>query len=109
MCVAGVNDSKPRPVMVRLQTYSQRQEILRSTLKLKGSNIYFNEDVSKATSDIRKSKLQELKEKRSRGLIAYFSGNKIITKTRTGNETHTEQQTKRGPGRPPKTTKSQAK
>ena len=50
---------------------------------MKGTNIYVNEDVWKATLDIRKSKTGELKErKKKQGYIAYFSGSKLITKTR---------------------------
>ena len=51
--------------------------------RLKGSNLYINEDVSKATHEIRKLKMHELKEKRKQGLIAYFSGIQLIVKKRT--------------------------
>ena len=55
---------------------------LRKAPKLKGTNIFINEDVCKATMEIRKTKLKELKEKREQGFIAYFSGADLITKER---------------------------
>lgn len=61
---------------------SHRQECLKSASKLKGTDIYLNEDVCKATLDIRRGKLDELKLKRRQGFIAYFSGTNIIVKER---------------------------
>ena len=52
-------------------------------LRRKGTDVFLNEDVSHATFEIRNSKMEELREKRRQGLIAYFSGTKIITKVRT--------------------------
>ena len=92
------HSTRTRPVVVRLKTLSQRHQCLRSAFKLKGTNIFVNEDVSKATMDIRKTKFPELKAKRDQGLIAYFSGTRIVTKTRTRQpiieKTETEETTK---------------
>ena len=60
-------------------------KVFKSVPKLKGTNIYVNEDVCKATLDIRKSKMGELKERKSQGYITYFSGSKLITKNRYEN------------------------
>ena len=76
------NNGRPRAVIVKLKTFSERQECLRKAPKLKGTNIFINEDVCKATMEIRKTKLKELKEKREQGFIAYFSGADLITKER---------------------------
>ena len=46
---------------------------------LKGTNIFLNEDVSLATQSIRNAKMGELQAARQRGLIAYFSGTKLVT------------------------------
>ena len=45
-----------------------------------GTDIYLNEDVSKATMEIRKAKLQELCDKIRQGLIAFFSVTTPVTK-----------------------------
>ena len=58
---------------------------LKSAPKLKGTKIFINEDLSRAALDIRRRKLDELKEKRAQGYIAYFSGINIITKAKTDN------------------------
>ena len=73
---------KPRLIIVQFKTFRERQECLRAAPKLKGTNINVNEDVCKATLDIRKSKMGELKERKRQGYIAYFSGSKLITKNR---------------------------
>ena len=73
---------RPRSVMIKLRQYKHRQECLNSASKLRGTNVFLNEDVSKATMQIRKEKLPELKEKRRQGFIAYFSGSTLITKQR---------------------------
>jgi hypothetical protein len=78
---SGTRD-RPRPIIVRFRTFTDRQKCMKATSKLKGSNIYINEDVSKATSEIRKAKMDELKEKRRQGYIAYFSGVDIVCKPR---------------------------
>ena len=58
---------------------------LKSAPKLKGTKIFINEDLSRATLDIRRRKLDELKEIRAQGYIAYFRGINIITKAKTDN------------------------
>ena len=84
-------DNKPRPVIVRLRTFREKQECLKLSPKLKGTNIYINEDISKATLDIRKTKLRELKEKRQQGFIAYFSGTELIVKPRKNSSQKTKE------------------
>jgi len=75
-------NERPRTVIARFKRFPDRNSCLRSSAKLKGSSIYMNEDVSKATLDIRKSKMEELKLKREQGYIAYFSGIDIVSKRR---------------------------
>ena len=64
---------------------------LKSAPKLKGTKIFINEDLSRATLDIRRRKLDELKERRAQGYIAYFIISNgfviinIITKAKTDN------------------------
>ena len=79
----GNNASKPRPIIARFNSFSDRQNCLKATPKLKGTDIYISEDVCKRTLDIRKTKLPELKEKRKQGFIAYFSGCNLVVKRRS--------------------------
>ena len=79
--------AKPRPVIIKFNKHEDKHSCLRSASKLKGTNIYLNEDVSKATHEIRKRKMPELLEKRKNGLIAYFSGINIITRQRRDHQT----------------------
>ena len=48
--------------------------------KFKGTNIFLNEDVSPVTQSIRNAKMGELQASRQRGLIAYFSGTRRVTR-----------------------------
>lgn len=79
------NNGLPRPIIARFTSHAVRQSCLRAAPCLKGTHIYLNEDVSKATSDIRRLKMDELKTKRREGMIAYFSGTKLIVKPRSSN------------------------
>ena len=76
------NSAKPRMVLARFSAVENRNLCLRNSSKLKGTNIFINEDVSPATQAIRNSKWEQLRAKRQQGYIAYFSGVNIITKPR---------------------------
>ena len=80
------SDNRPRSVIIRMTKFHHRQECLKSAPKLKGTDIYINEDVCKATLEIRKSKIEELKLKRRQGYIAYFAGTDIVVKKRMQNQ-----------------------
>ena len=85
------SDQKPRRTLLALSKFEDRQKCLKSSFKLKGSDIYVNEDVSRATAEIRRTRNPELLEKRRRGLIAYFSGVTIVTKKRLTPQPQQEQ------------------
>jgi len=74
------SEQGPRPVLVKFNSFQQRQSCMRSSSKLKGTNLFLRDDVCRTTQDIRRTKLDELKAKRSEGLVAYFSGIDIVTK-----------------------------
>ena len=50
--------------------------------KLKGSEIFINEDFSKQTTDLRKELWKEVKQLRSEGKIAYLNYRTVVTKRR---------------------------
>ena len=68
--------------MAKLQSSDDKVKYLRVSSKLKGKDIYIIDDVSAATMAIRRTKLDEIKAKRSEENITYFSGAKLITKRR---------------------------
>ena len=62
------NNGKPRTIVCKLLNYKQKEEILRNTKKLKGSNIFINESFCYETMQYRKnygkkSKIYEVKAK----------------------------------------------
>ena len=65
-----------------MSSYEHRTSCLESSAKLKGTDIFLNEDVSQSTQNIRNAKMGELQAARQRGLIALFSGTKLLTKMR---------------------------
>ena len=77
---------RSRPIiLVKFRNEADKLSCLKAALKLKGSNIYINEDLSRATLDMRREKLDELRQKRQEGYIAYFKGANIIVKSRSAN------------------------
>ncbi|XP_065684224.1 uncharacterized protein LOC136096636 [Hydra vulgaris] len=60
-------DNRSRSIVMKLKSYKDKMKILKETNRLKGSNIYVNEDFSKMTVDIRKKLFAEVKERRLKG------------------------------------------
>ena len=82
------NASKPRPIIARVASRQQKIDCLKVSKNLRGTSVYIAEDVSKATQDIRNSKMDLLKQKREEGMIAYFSGANLICKPRPKRVNH---------------------
>ena len=74
---------RPKSVILKLRSFKDRQDVLNAASRLRGTNVYLNEDVSRATMQIRREKFPELKERRKQGYIAYFSDTNTITKRRS--------------------------
>ena len=74
---------RPKSVILKIRSFKDRQDVLSAASRLCGTNVYLNEDVSRATMQIRREKFPELKERRKQGYIAYFSGTNIISKRRS--------------------------
>ena len=77
------NHSSPsRAFVAKMSSYEHRTSCFKNFAKFKGSNIFLDKDVSPATQSIRNAKMGELQAARQRGLIAYFSGTKLVTRTK---------------------------
>ena len=79
------NNERPRTIASKLLNYKQKEEILRNTKKLKGSNIFINEDFCYETMQYRKRLWEEVKK--SQDKIAYLNYRSIVVvpnKSNTG-------------------------
>ena len=74
------NSEKPRTIVAKFLRFTVRQDILRNCAKLKGTNIYVNEDLCEVSLNKRKEQLEELREARRSGKIAYFVHTKLVVK-----------------------------
>ena len=73
---------KPRTVVCKLEKYKDKDNILRNGRKLKGTDIYINEDFSKETLAIRKELWQQVLKNRSNGKISYLRYKTVISKVK---------------------------
>ena len=71
---------KPRTIVLKWNSYKDKIKILKESKKLKGTNIYINEDFSAATMNYRKELWKEVQELRQQGKIAYLNYRSIIVK-----------------------------
>ena len=70
--------SKPRTIVAKFLRFGDRDNIVRNSKKLKGTNLFINEDLCEGSRAIRREKLPKLKEARAAGKIAYFSHTNLI-------------------------------
>ena len=78
----NINRSMPRTIIARLGHDMDRVATMKNSHRLKGSNVFINEDLSEYTLNKRKEKLTELKSARANGKIAFFDKDKLIVKDR---------------------------
>ena len=70
----------PRTIALRLMNFKDKSIILKNVNKLKGSDVYINEDFSRETTELRKKLWDEVKQLRSEGKFAYLNYRSIITR-----------------------------
>ncbi|KAK3853303.1 hypothetical protein Pcinc_040147 [Petrolisthes cinctipes] len=71
-------DYRGRPNIARFSKFGDREAVMRSVTRLRGTNIFINEDLCPASQDIRRAQLPQLKKARSEGKIAYFRHTRLI-------------------------------
>lgn len=76
------HNNQARPLIARFVRFSDREAVLRNSAKLRGTQIFVNEDLCPASQEIRRAKLPLLKQARSEGKIAYFNYTKLVIKER---------------------------
>lgn len=79
----SMGTTRPRTVVARFTSFSDRQLALKNASKLKNTNIYINEDLCEASVQLRKAQLSDLRKARAEGKIAYFSHTKLVIRDRS--------------------------
>lgn len=80
-----VSTQRTRVVVARLERFSDQEAVLRNARKLKGSDIYIDEDLCPASQNIRRNQLPLMKKAREEGKIAFFRHTRLIIKDRSNN------------------------
>ena len=80
--VGKPSGDRPRSIVARFLSFTDKNNILRNAKKLKGSNLYINEDLCETSRNKRKEQLPQLKQARSEGKIAYFVHTRLVIKER---------------------------
>lgn len=79
-----VSTSRPRTEVVCFERFGHREAVLRNAKKLRGTDIFINEDLCAASQAKKQSQIPLMKEARSQGKIAYFKHTRLIIKDRMG-------------------------
>ena len=74
------NTNRPRIIVVKLLLFKGKTKIFQNANKLKGQNIFINNDFSKATLELRKDLMVEVKRLRELGKITYLNYTTIISR-----------------------------
>lgn len=83
-CVGKPSEGeRPRPVLIKLFRFKDREDILQRAKFLKATKIFINEDYTDAVRRKRRELMPELKAARERGDIAYLRNDKLIIHPRT--------------------------
>jgi hypothetical protein len=75
-----LGSKSPRTIVMKLLNYKDKVQILKNAHKLKGTDIFINEDYSIETMMIRKKLIEEMKVNRSNGMYSIVIYDKIIVK-----------------------------
>ena len=72
----------PRTIITRFSNQWTRDNIMKKKMKLKGTGIFLNEDVSENTLLARRDQMDLYKQAKSSGKIAFFNGKRLIIRER---------------------------
>ena len=76
------NGNNPRTIICSLLRYKDKVKILQKANKLKGTNIFINEDFSRETMELFQQLWKEVKAHRDNGRVAYLSYKTFVVKRR---------------------------
>ena len=74
------NGKTPRIIICNLLSYKDKVKILQKANKLRGTNIFINEDLSRETTELRKQLYKEVKTHLDKDRVAYLSYTTVAVK-----------------------------
>ena len=78
--IRGINSSRPRKIVVKLLRLKGKTKVFQKTNKLKGQNIFINNDLSTATLELEKDLMVEVKRLREIDKIGYLNYSIIVSR-----------------------------
>lgn len=76
----GDKSKKPRAIVCNLLSFKEKKVVLKKANKLKGTNIFIDEDYSAETMEYRKELWEEVKELRRQGNVAFLNYRSVVNK-----------------------------
>ncbi|KAK3868779.1 hypothetical protein Pcinc_025817 [Petrolisthes cinctipes] len=80
--VGARQDANPRTIVARFSRYCDREAAMRNARKLKGTNIFLDDDLCPASQAIKNAQMPQLKQAKAQGKIAFFRHTKLIIRER---------------------------
>lgn len=77
------SEQRARPVVARFLRFSDRELVMRNASKLRGTNIFINDDLCPASQEKRRLQLPQLQQARREGKLAYFRHTKLVIRERS--------------------------
>lgn len=84
-------DAGPRPIVARFTRYCDREAVMRNARKLRGTNIYINDDLCAASQAQRNAQMPQLKAARAQGKVAYFRHTRLVIKEKMNDQRDLEE------------------
>ena len=81
-----INISRPPTIVVKLLRFKGKTKVFENANKLKGQNIFINNDFSKETLELKNNLIVEVKRLRELGKIAYSNYSTIVSNQKVEKE-----------------------
>ena len=72
----------PKTVVVKFESFKDRDTVMRAARKEKPRGVYINEDLSQRVMARRRELMPRLREAREQGKIAYLTYDKLVVRDR---------------------------
>ena len=82
MCHNKMFTIQPKTVVVKFESYKDRDTVMRAARKEKPRGVYINEDLSQRVMARRRELMPRLREAREQGKIAYLTYDKLVVRDR---------------------------
>ena len=80
--IRKVKEAKPRTIVLKLLNWKDNEKVMGQAKKLKGKNIYINEDFSLETTELRKNLWEQVKQYRKEGKYAVLNYKSVVVRDR---------------------------